>query len=170
MTIAPRVQVFTQISCNAIYGHDVYDHTDTNATTVTAPYHSNLNLYHTPLSAFSSVVPSSQLLEVDFSPALDRLPPEQTYPPHDDADDDGDEPDPRRPPSERCVKDPAVQARAARLQTIMTTTMGALSAFTTGWWGSFGETHGRTKVLAASTLGLLMTFVFSHDPRFQVLT
>ncbi|KAI1783876.1 hypothetical protein LXA43DRAFT_902684 [Ganoderma leucocontextum] len=148
MTIAPRVQVFTQLSCNAIYGHDVYDHTDTNVTAVTASHH--FNSYHTP---FSAHVPSSHLLEVDFSPALDRLPPEQPYPP---SDDDG-EADPRRAPSERCLKDPAVQARAARLQTIMTTTMGALSAFTTGWWGSFGETHGRTKVLAASTLGLLMT-------------
>ncbi|KAM5544641.1 hypothetical protein V8D89_001539 [Ganoderma adspersum] len=152
MTIAPRVQVLTQISCNAVYGHDVYDHTKSNTTTVAALHHSNS--YHTHFSTHDSVVPSEQPLEVYFSPALDLIPSEQPYP---SPDDDDDEPDPRRPPSERCIKDPAVQAQAARLQTIMTTTMGALSAFTTGWWGSFGETHGRTKVLAASTLGLLMT-------------
>ncbi len=52
-----------------------------------------------------------------------------------------------------------MQSGAARLQTIMTTTMGILSALTTGWWGHFGETHGRTRVLAVSTFGLFMTFV-----------
>lgn len=162
MTIAPRVQVFTQISCNAIYGHDVYDHTKSNITTAAALRH--YNSYHTHFSTHNSVVRSEQPLEVDFSPALDLIPSEQPYP---SPDDDDDEPDPRRPPSERCIKDPAVQAQAARLQTIMTTTMGALSAFTTGWWGSFGETHGRTKVLAASTLGLLMTFVVSRSHIFS---
>lgn len=40
---------------------------------------------------------------------------------------------------------------------IMTTTMGLLSALTTGWWGHFGERFGRTKVLAGSTLGLFLT-------------
>ena len=152
MTIAPRVQVFTQISCNAIYGHDVYDHTKSNTTAVSALHHSNS--HHTRFTSLNPVVPSSQPSEVDFSLALELTRPKQPYP---SSDDDDDEPDPRLPPSERCLKDPAVQARAARLQTIMTTTMGALSAFTTGWWGSFGETHGRTRVLAASTLGLLMT-------------
>ena len=29
MTLAPRVQVYTQLPCNAIYGHDVSDHTTT---------------------------------------------------------------------------------------------------------------------------------------------
>ena len=157
MTIAPRVQVYTQLSCNAVYGHDVYDHTAANVTAIPTPHHSNL--HHTPLSAFDSAAHSSQLLEVDFSPALHRSSPkQQPYPP---PDDDGDEPDPRRPPSERCVKDAAVTAGAARLATTMTTIMGALSALTTGWWGSFGEIHGRTKVLAASTFGLLLTFVAS---------
>ncbi|EKM57891.1 uncharacterized protein PHACADRAFT_251794 [Phanerochaete carnosa HHB-10118-sp] len=39
----------------------------------------------------------------------------------------------------------------------MTTTMGLLSAITTGWWGHFGEQYGRTRVLAAATLGLFLT-------------
>lgn len=34
--------------------------------------------------------------------------------------------------------------------------MGLLSALTTGWWGRFGERHGRTKILAISTLGLFL--------------
>ncbi|KAG6817670.1 hypothetical protein H0H87_005428 [Tephrocybe sp. NHM501043] len=35
--------------------------------------------------------------------------------------------------------------------------MGLLSALTTGWWGHFGERHGRTKVLAIVTFGLFLT-------------
>ena len=77
----------------------------------------------------------------------------------DDDDDGKGEDDPRNLPSHRCMSDPAVQAGAARLQTIMTTTMGTLSALTTGWWGHFGERHGRTRVLAFSTLGLFLTLV-----------
>jgi hypothetical protein len=75
-----------------------------------------------------------------------------------DEEDDGED-DPRTLPSKKCMSDPAVQAGAARLQTIMTTTMGTLSALTTGWWGHFGERHGRTRVLAFSTLGLFLTLV-----------
>jgi hypothetical protein len=78
-----------------------------------------------------------------------------------DTEGDDGEDDPRTLPSQRCMSDPAVQAGAARLQTIMTTTMGTLSALTTGWWGHFGERHGRTRVLAFSSLGLFLTFVQS---------
>lgn len=88
--------------------------------------------------------------------------PGATFPNTDDRllvndDDTDDTEDPRRIPSPRCVSDPEVQASAARLQTIITTTMGLLSALTTGWWGRFSERHGRTKVLALSTLGLFLT-------------
>ena len=83
-----------------------------------------------------------------------------------DASSDDDEPDPRYLPSKRCLTDPKVLAGAARIQTIMTTTMGLLSALTTSWWGAFGEKHGRTKVLAASTLGLFMTYVVVDSALF----
>ncbi len=72
-------------------------------------------------------------------------------------EDNDEEEDPRRLPSNQCMSDSAVQAGAARLQTIMTTTMGLLSALTTGWWGHFGERHGRTKVMAIATFGLFLT-------------
>ncbi|RDX44016.1 hypothetical protein OH76DRAFT_1541666 [Lentinus brumalis] len=137
MTLAPRVQVYTQLSCNAIYGHDVYDHTRLNETSLFP------NSSHIPSFSPSA---ASVLLELHFPSSDGRR-----------SRSDDDEPDPRRPPSERCLKDPAVQSGAARLQTIMTTTMGVLSALTTGWWGHFGETHGRTRVLAVSTFGLFMT-------------
>jgi MFS family permease len=50
---------------------------------------------------------------------------------------------------------------------VMTTTMGLLSVLTTGWWGHFGERYGRVKVLALSTLGLVLTdliFILVSSP------
>ncbi|KAH9939520.1 MFS general substrate transporter [Amylocystis lapponica] len=121
MTLGPRVEIFTQLSCNAIYGHDVYDHTTIGADSI----FSSIN--HIPLHIDPS---GPHLSRLHFISQL---------------------------PSKRCLQDAAVQAGAARLQTTMTFTMGVLSALTTGWWGHFGELHGRTKVLSAATLGLLLT-------------
>ena len=78
-------------------------------------------------------------------------------------EDNGDESDPRMTPTKRCLTDPTVQRGAARIQTSVTTVMGALSALTTGWWGHFGEQYGRMRVLAAATLGLFLTYA-SHLP------
>lgn len=123
MTIAPRVEVFTQLACNAVLGHPSdYNHT-----------------HITPLD------PSFNLTAVDIAPHI--------Y----DVMEDPEIDDPLREPSKRCLKNPEVTAGAARLQTIMTVTMGTLSALTTGWWGRFGERHGRTRVLTAATIGLLLT-------------
>ncbi|OSC98523.1 MFS general substrate transporter [Trametes coccinea BRFM310] len=143
MTLAPRVQVYTQLSCNAIYGHDVYNHTGLDVFHPAAAHHvlyphfnTLTNLFHPSMMFVGSTSESEDLAKS----ATDQ-----------------EEPDPRLPPSKRCLDDPAVLAGAARLQTIMTTTMGALSAITTGWWGTFGQRHGRTRVLAAATLGLFLT-------------
>jgi hypothetical protein len=92
----------------------------------------------------------------------DPVAPHHIIPNHSLDDNDDGEDDPRTLPSQKCLSDPTVQAGAARLQTIMTTTMGTLSALTTGWWGHFGERHGRTRVLAFSTLGLFLMFVDTH--------
>ncbi|THH21256.1 hypothetical protein EW146_g240 [Bondarzewia mesenterica] len=135
MTLAPRVEVFTQLSCNAL--HDHYNHTSGNSV---------LNLFSSSVLYHPSLHSSPDPLPINF-PHLG---------PQDDSEDDGSE-DPRRLPSQICLSDPAVQSGAARLQTIMVVIMGILSTLTTGWWGRFGERHGRTKVLVASTLGLLLT-------------
>ncbi|KAI0364325.1 MFS general substrate transporter [Pilatotrama ljubarskyi] len=145
MTLAPRVQVYTQLSCNAIYGHDVYDHTGLNHTIVAS------GAQHIPQLHMDAAGPAYDPLV--YIQSGGGLLGHSAF----GALEDDDEPDPRLPPSTRCLRDPAVQAGAARLQTIMTTTMGTLSALTTGWWGSFGERYGRTKVLAAATMGLFMT-------------
>ena len=147
MTLGPRVEVFTQLSCNAIYGHHNYNHTSDDTISILSPIYS-----HAP----AHVVASSSSQD-GFSAAL---PHQLGYHPVTfdiQTPDDDDEPDPRSLPSPRCLKDAAVQKGAARLQTIMTFTAGVLSALTTGWWGHFGEMHGRTKVLSAATLGLFLT-------------
>ena len=143
MTLAPRVEVFTQLACGTIHSH--YNHTlilsNSTMPSVQSLYNSHIPLYLT----LDAVAPHHIIL----NRKLDG----------DEEDDDDGEDDPRNLPSHRCMSDPAVQAGAARLQTIMTTTMGTLSALTTGWWGHFGERHGRTRVLAFSTLGLFLTLV-----------
>jgi hypothetical protein len=157
MTVAPRIEVFTQLSCNQLHGHHEYNHTEafapfqtTNVTyhNAAAPFYFSLDPlgphihpYHfNPTKYQAFVVPLLPLKVPDWSNS------------------GGDEEeDPRRLPSPQCLGNPTVQAGAARLQTIMITTMGLLSALTTGWWGHFGERHGRTKVLAISTFGLFLT-------------
>jgi hypothetical protein len=150
MTLAPRLEVYTQLACNNLYGHHEWNHRQ-HATPNFSSDIANIPLY-------ASIDP----LGPHFNPYSLFPEPGTTFVPHPNDrlvndDDTDDTEDPRRIPSARCVSDPAVQASAARLQTIMITTMGLLSALTTGWWGHFSERHGRTRVLALSTLGLFLT-------------
>ncbi|KAF8896306.1 major facilitator superfamily-domain-containing protein [Infundibulicybe gibba] len=131
MTLAPRVEVFTQLSCSRLHGDHHYNHTTIDLTS---------SSFYYSLDPLGPHLHSSNVTLVTLRQ------------PHVE-----DEDDPRRLPSAQCLGDPAVQAGAARLQTIMTTTMGLLSALTTGWWGHFGERHGRTRVLATATFGLFLT-------------
>lgn len=135
MTLASRVEVFTQLSCHNLYEH--YNHT---------------RVVHTVFNSSHYVVDPVEphLISVHLASSPIHTSGKTRR--------NGDEyEDPRVIPSKKCVSDPAVQAGAARLQTMMTTTMGALSALTTGWWGQFGERHGRIRVLAISTFGLFLT-------------
>ncbi|KAJ7265947.1 major facilitator superfamily domain-containing protein, partial [Mycena haematopus] len=75
--------------------------------------------------------------------------------------------EPAPPPSGGCKSDAAVQAGAARIQTMFTITSGLLSALTTGWWGHTGERFGRTKVLGIATLGWFLSdsfFILASAP------
>ena len=139
MTLASRVEVFTELSCRQLH----YDHTstpDVRAIHASVYPQVDASLSSTPLYLPSKLPPAQSLGESEG-----------------DGVSEGD--DPRVIPGKKCVSDPAVQAGAARYQTIMTTTMGALSALTAGWWCHFGERYGRTRVLAISTLGLFLTYV-----------
>ncbi|KAI0322571.1 major facilitator superfamily domain-containing protein [Amylostereum chailletii] len=130
MTLAPRVQVYTQLSCNAL--HQNYNHTN------------SFDLSQSPHSLF---FPASPPLSHGPLPIMfpDISQPRQESPSHGSDDD------------RICASDPAVQVGAARLQTALITIMGFLSVLTTGWWGRFSERHGRLKVLAGSSVGLLAT-------------
>ncbi|KAJ7104103.1 major facilitator superfamily-domain-containing protein [Mycena belliarum] len=155
MTIAPRIEVFTQLSCSRL--HHSYNHTTAawaEPTSVIPP----LAPVYLGLDALGpQFIPERN----DAPTFLARTEDE----PWDDDETGGD--DPRRIPSARCMSDAAVQAGAARIQTMFTIIMGLLSAFTTGWWGQFGERHGRTKVLAIATVGLFLTdliFILASTP------
>ncbi|KAJ7066985.1 major facilitator superfamily-domain-containing protein [Mycena amicta] len=144
MTLAPRVEVFTQLSCSRL--HHRFNHTES----------SSLLSSHGQLYDGLDPDPSEFWVIVDPPPSEDEP-----------WSDEETEDDPRRLPSARCMADVGVQADAARLQTMFTTTMGFLSALTTGWWSRFGERHGRTRVLTFSLLGLLLTdliFVLASTP------
>ncbi|KAF8149882.1 major facilitator superfamily domain-containing protein [Crassisporium funariophilum] len=57
--------------------------------------------------------------------------------------------------------DAEVQARAAKIQASVVTTMSVLSAISTGFWSRLGDTHGRKMILSAFLIGaLLMESVF----------
>lgn len=151
MTLAPRVEVFTQLSCNALHAQHGADQLSlslvrANSSTVGSLFYISLD-------------PLGPHLDPDRPQYESIILPSPTF----DAGSDGVEEDPRRLPSNQCLGNPTVQAGAARLQALMTTTMGLLSALTTGWWGHFGERHGRTKVLAGATLGLFLTCVLQQS-------
>ncbi|KAF7316815.1 hypothetical protein HMN09_00414600 [Mycena chlorophos] len=143
MTLAPRVEVFSQLSCSRL--HHQFNHTES-------------------MSLYPGLSPQSTLDPAEFWVIIDSPPAEDNDEPWSDEE---TEDDPRKIPSARCMADAGVQADAARLQTMFTTTMGLLSAVTTGWWGRYGERHGRTRVLTFSILGLLLTdliFILSSTP------
>lgn len=155
MTSAPRLEVFTQLSCNNLYGHHGWNDTQSTSSSPSNPSHVTfypsldfLGPHFSPYTLFSeggAVFIPNPLSEVNLRTGSKG-----------DKSNSDDTEDPRTIPSARCLSDPAVQAGAARLQTIMTTIMGLSTALTTGWWGHFSERHGRTSVLALSTLGVFL--------------
>ncbi|OCB90204.1 MFS general substrate transporter [Sanghuangporus baumii] len=142
MTIAPRVEVFTQLSCNAVFGYPPhFNHS-------TEPHE-----LWTPSRSLNPITDSTNRgIQFTTYTAIDK----DGTGGNAEEDEENDD-DPMRIPSKRCLSDPAVQSYAARLQTIMATTVGLCSALSTAWWGHFGERHGRTRVLAVTTFGLLLT-------------
>ena len=142
MTLAPRVQVYTQISCNALYQRQHYGLSGNILP-------SNYSLL--PTLAPEYIAPSSSPLHLPhFSNSRGYNGPEVPWQ--------------FLFLSQDCLSNPAVQSGAASLQTTMATIMGILSVCSTTWWGHYGQKHGRTKVLAASTLGVLFTYTPSFMP------
>lgn len=138
MSSASRLEVFAQLSCNTLYGHYELNQTHFTSTTFSSDI-PNISLN----ASISSLEPNSHLSTL--------------LPDHAANNSESDDTQDRHGLPSICASDPAVQAGAARLHATMTTTIGVLSVFTAGWWGSFGERHGRKKVLALPLLGLFIT-------------
>ena len=141
MTLAPRVQVYTQLSCNALHRGRQY-----GPSANTLPPNPSLSY----ISVADHVVPVHTPLYFPHSSHSSQE--------HHRAE------GPRQFVSRDCLSDPAVQAGAARLQATIATITGLLAACSTAWWGRYGQKHGRTRVLTASTLGLLTTYVSPFTP------
>jgi hypothetical protein len=139
MTLASRVQVYTQLSCDTVHRQQLY-----------GPSGDILPSYLSSLSILASEH-AAPIIPVLF-PHFSNL--------RQDHGADGL----AQLISQRCLSDPTVQAGAARLQAIMITVMGVLSVCTTSWWGHYGQKHGRNKVLAASALGLLFAYIYLFIP------
>ncbi|KAF9445477.1 hypothetical protein P691DRAFT_777552 [Macrolepiota fuliginosa MF-IS2] len=63
--------------------------------------------------------------------------------------------------------DPAVQARAAKIQAAVVTLMSVLSAISTGFWSRLGDTHGRKPILVifiSGALAMEAVFVLVMSP------
>ncbi|KAG8744670.1 hypothetical protein FRC11_013339 [Ceratobasidium sp. 423] len=163
MTLAPRVEVFTQIACDELriepdraYGPD----SSRNYSSVHHGFSIGLDMH----SPFMVVIPSQP-----------RLPGRVHLAQADHVGNDNDlHSIPASLPisSDRCRLDPAVQQGAAKLQT-----PGTLSAVMSGFWGQFGDKHGRTGVIALSIFAMLATdCVFllaasqSASPTYSFLT
>jgi hypothetical protein len=140
MTLASRVQVYTQLSCDTLHRQQLY-----------GPSGDILPSYLSSLSILASEHPAPIPTPILFPHFSNR---------RQDHDTEGL----AQLTSQRCLSDPAVQAGAARLQAIMIAVMGVLSVCTTSWWGHYGQKHGRNKVLAASALGLLLTYIHPFIP------
>jgi MFS family permease len=144
MTIAPKVQVYTQLACNEVLHHPIdYDessihgfHTHSFARVLThATITSTTPIIGGALQIRNGTASLSSGLHAFVNSQFDEVTHSQ----------------------DECLSDPLVQARAARLQTIMMTTMGLLTALTTGWWGHFGERYGRTRALAVAACGMVIS-------------
>ncbi|KAF8520540.1 major facilitator superfamily domain-containing protein [Gautieria morchelliformis] len=158
MTLAPRTEVFIEIACEDLWmsrhHHTRHQHTH-------ASLHTNFSSTHFPMySDIEGPIPLSldNLLIMPI-PSVELRPPRSRSTSEDDSQMEDDTPI-------NCLAEPSVQAGAAKLQTIMTTTMGLLSAITTGWWGQFGDRHGRTRVITCAVSGLLFTRVDLIDVMF----
>jgi MFS family permease len=138
MTVAPRVEIFNRLSCNSQY--------DAHTTIPPHPFHQSLP------DQFS--YPDTSILRF----ANSQFPPTLIQPSTDNLA------NLHWGSSHECISDPVVQRGTSRLQMIVTTIGGVLSALSTGYWSRHGERHGRTNVLAIATFGLLLAFVTCFSP------
>jgi hypothetical protein len=156
MTLAPRVQVYTQLSCQANY-RNLDSHLPASVVISSNSFESqsqsqsryttnsrSLSLSSDSTASSISATSASPILNLSFINTVNTN------------DSASSSEAPHRDP---CASDPDVQAGAATLQTTYMLLMGIASVLSTSWWGHFGERHGRMRVLAFSTIGTLLRLV-----------
>lgn len=157
MTLAPRVEIYTSLACEAYYPDHAH-HTNHNADgtsgnfTLAAP-----GAVILPIAYYASqedITPITSIVYRETMHAHERRP-RRAKPPVPD----GEDSIMARLPKERCYSDPIVQSHSAQLQMAVILIMGVLSALTTGWWGSVGDRIGRRRIMALSLMGYLFTSV-----------
>ncbi|QRV90180.1 major facilitator superfamily transporter [Ceratobasidium sp. AG-Ba] len=162
MTLAPRVEVFTRIACD---GLRIEPHTQMAGLAALSANSANFSI-HQVETPRPHVVYAQMAIplagELHFGAAAHTRP--------DNA--------PRPLDADECRADPEVQRGAAKLQTLMLTLTGALSALFSGTFlGQFGDRHGRRAVIAISIFAMLatdLTFVLARSqsahPAYAFLT
>jgi hypothetical protein len=153
MTLAPRVQVYTQLSCQANY-RNLDSHPPASVVISSNSFESqsqsqpqyttnsrSLSLSSDSTASSISATSASPILNLSFVNTNTS-----TY-------------SSEAPHRDPCASDPDVQAGAATLQTTYMLLMGIASVLSTSWWGHLGERHGRMRVLAFSTIGTLLRLV-----------
>lgn len=155
MTLAPRVEVYTHLACQA-YHHDLRSHRH--------PHSSGINSTQTFLATSTPTAHSTVLFPLIFPQhvhTLNHAKKQPSEPGENGTTRPADDEDPviARQPEKECFTNPTVQQYAARLQTAVILVMGILSALTTGWWTTVSDRIGRTKVMALSLFGYLFTLV-----------
>ena len=152
MTLAPRVEVFTNLACEALQpirsthssvslaqgantttAYGVLDYVSEATTSLPTIYE----------SSSSSILIGYKIALENKGDSEDRL-----------------EVNSQLPKKQHCFTDPKVRQYAAELQTMATLTVGILTAITTGWWGTLGDRVGRTKIMAFSQIGCLFTYAW----------
>ncbi|KZT59128.1 MFS general substrate transporter [Calocera cornea HHB12733] len=153
MTLAPRVEVYTALTCLALNPQAVFpnaslpiDDSSLSARSLSWSFDVFPPVYIRAIEEFGDYGAYDDEVEVPVDADPSQLP----------------------EPSKACSKSPDVQSSAARLQTAISITMGLLSALTTPYWGTLADSIGRTRVLTFCALGLLTTdLVFLLVCRFR---
>ncbi|KAJ6597071.1 major facilitator superfamily domain-containing protein [Mycena vulgaris] len=134
-TMAPKIEIYTMLACS-VHKPEIFR--DTQLLSAYLP--SSLRTHEEPNG--TSFPPSFDIaIKNATSPIISMTKPEISP----------------------CASDPVVQAAVAKLTTAITASMGVLGCLTTGWWGSFSDRHGRTRILGLTIFGLLITdfnFIF----------
>ncbi|OCB86786.1 MFS general substrate transporter [Sanghuangporus baumii] len=143
--VAPRIEIYTLLACRQHKPEytvgDCPHGIDVNTNNTVLPTSFSRLRDSLPISDYQYPLPGSKTISLLFDePALGTI--------KESSDS-----------KSKCASDPVVQAAAAKIIAVMTTTMGILGCLTTAFWGSLSDKYGRLRVLGISVIGLLFNDV-----------